>query len=125
VRQFIGIEDLAGNALIELLQANATKRRVTFKKLIKYGTNVSQFLNETGEEQVILLYRESDIVAMKENYADFFEVGNFGQEDAYIELKEGIETIDLWMCFRSPFSIKTMLAFMNKKVIQQSELLTV
>jgi len=123
MKQFIGIEDLAGNALIELIQRNQ-ERKVTFKQLNKYGTKVRQYLNKVTGEEVILLYNTNDVAAMAENYADFFKVENFGQENAYIELQENIDVTVLWKCFRSPFPIETMLAFMDDKVIEESELIT-
>jgi hypothetical protein len=121
--QFIGVADLAGNALIELLERNNT-RTVTFKQLRDYGTEVKQYLDEQKIETV-LLYNTDEIVDMSINYATFFTVENFGQDDAYIKLKENINKKELWMCFRSPFSVKTILAFTNDNVVKNSGLLSI
>ena len=47
---FIGIESLAANALIEILQ-NTNRREVDFETLVKYGMKIVKLLLEqTGDE---------------------------------------------------------------------------
>ena len=42
---YIGIEDLAANALIEIMTNNANNRFVSYKELEDYGAEVVKFLN--------------------------------------------------------------------------------
>ena len=45
---YIGIEDLAANALIECLLKTENARFVTYKQLEEYGSEVIRFLNNKG-----------------------------------------------------------------------------
>ena len=42
---YIGIEDLAANALIELLQKEENRSFITYKELERYGTQVVSLLS--------------------------------------------------------------------------------
>ena len=55
---YLGIEDLAANALIAAIQANQKPLFFSFKKLDEYGTRVVRSLMETGKEAVLVLSRE-------------------------------------------------------------------
>ncbi len=55
--QIIGIEDLAANALIELLEKSGC-RRVDFETFVKYGNAVTNVLRENGEEATLLFSKE-------------------------------------------------------------------
>lgn len=47
---YIGIEDLAANALIEVLK-KTDKRFLTYHELESYGSEVVQILKENGEKR--------------------------------------------------------------------------
>lgn len=49
---YIGIEDLAANALIEILTKNSEKRFVSYEELENYGAEVVKFLCEKGEKAI-------------------------------------------------------------------------
>ena len=54
---YIGIEDLAANALIEILQTEKEemgKHSVTYAELENYGTEVIHYLTNKGEEAVLI-----------------------------------------------------------------------
>ena len=69
---YIGIEDLAANALIEILTKNSEKRFVSYEELENYGAEVVKFLCEKGEKAILILSRDCT-EAMFRNYSDFFE----------------------------------------------------
>ena len=62
---FIGIESLAANALIELMDREQT-REVSFDTLVRYGLEVVRvFGMRTGEEAVLLLSRQDQLDMME------------------------------------------------------------
>ena len=70
----IGIEDLAANALIEILQSkngDDSQNIVTYAELEKYGAEVVHYLGEQGEKAVLILSRENTN-HMLCSYSDFF-----------------------------------------------------
>ena len=69
---YIGIEDLAANALIELLQKEENRSFITYKELERYGTQVVSLLSERGEKAVLLLSRENTN-AMFRDYSEFLK----------------------------------------------------
>lgn len=69
---YIGIEDLAANAMIELFSEPGTGRFVTYQELEEYGDAVIQYLAGHGEKAVLIMSRNSTN-AMFRDYSDFFE----------------------------------------------------
>ncbi|MCL2135017.1 MAG: hypothetical protein FWH37_05620 [Candidatus Bathyarchaeota archaeon] len=116
MNQFIGIEDLAGNAFIELLRRGKNDS-VTVEQLSKYGEKVQQYLSKS-KEKVFLLDNENAVDAMEEKYSDFFKVERPNQTDTIIKLKSGISEKDLQICFRAPFPVETMIAFMDEHAVK-------
>lgn len=112
---YIGIEDLAANALIEILktkeEAQTEQCCVTLAELEAYGNQVIQYLNERGEKAVLILSRENTSLMFR-NYSDFFEETETDQGIA-IALKEGKTASDLVMKFRTYLALDLMMAFMN------------
>lgn len=47
----IGIEDLAANALIEMMSEDEPKRFVSYEELESYGAEVVNFLNTKGKKR--------------------------------------------------------------------------
>ena len=114
---YIGIEDLAANALIELLKINDDKRFVTYAEIEKYGNAVIQILKGKGERAVLILSRDNTN-ALFRNYSEFFEecaneVGVLG-----IRLKEDKKVIDLIQQFRGYLAIDVLLAFVDKESVK-------
>lgn len=110
--KFIGIEDLVANALIEMIEKNDI-RRVSFKQLRKYGTVIVRWLQDNGEEAVLLVsqYYTNEFIR---NYSDFFEVHDNDDSDSYIELKQTKSVDDLRNHFRAYLSIDMLIAFTQK-----------
>lgn len=86
---FVEIQDLAANALIELLDSNRGKR-VTFRQLNDYGVAVVRKLIGNGQDAVLLVSREY-VFGMRRECSDLFSVHNIDKPDAYIELRPGID----------------------------------
>ena len=94
---YIGIEDLAANALIELLQKEEKRDFITYDELEDYGTQVVKLLSEKGEKAVLLLSRDHTS-AMFRDYSDFFEE-SLVDDKLGIRLKEGKDRKALIVAF--------------------------
>ena len=68
---YIGIEDLAANALIEIMK-KTDRRFLTYSEIESYGAEVVQILKENGEKAVLILSRDNTDALFK-NYSEFFE----------------------------------------------------
>lgn len=111
----IGIEDLAANALIEVLK-KGDKRFLTYDEIEKYGSQVVKVLKESGENAILILSRDSTN-AMFRNYSDFFEENEeYGKVG--IKLKDGIEADDLVRKFRGYLVLDVLLAFINERCVE-------
>lgn len=109
---FIGIEDLAANALITVM-AKYEKRFLSFADIERYGSKVVQLLNEKGEKAILILSRESTN-ALFRNYSDYFvETDQDGQKGIF--LKEDKTIDDLIDAFRGYLSLELLLAFIDER----------
>lgn len=113
---YIGIEDLAANALIEIFNYN-DKKFVSYKELENYGAEVVNILHEKGEKAILILSRENTD-ALFRNYSDFFEERQFESEFG-IALKANISVENLEEEFRGYLALDVLLAFINKASIMQ------
>lgn len=107
---YIGIEDLAANALIESMR-RLKKRFLTYEEIESYGSKVIEFLNEKNEKAVLILSRESTN-ALFRNYSDFFEE----KEESTgigIGLKENVVLEDLIKQFRGYLALDVLMAFVS------------
>ncbi|MCI9237913.1 hypothetical protein AALA13_09395 [Lachnospiraceae bacterium 50-23] len=112
---YIGIEDLAANAMIEMLK-KGKRRFLTYSEIEMYGAEVVQILEENGEKAILILSRENTN-ALFRNYFEFFEEG---EEDGKrgIRLKSGKEVEDLIQQFRGYLALDVLLAFMDQRSVQ-------
>ena len=85
---YIGVEDLAANALIELIQKYPGTRSVSFKQLDQYGIAVSKVIVDyaSGEEGILLIDR-SRIFHFARECSDLISIKGYGTKDARLELK--------------------------------------
>lgn len=115
---YIGIEDLAANALIELLRRKETQanRFLSYSEIEDYGSRVIQLLTSKGEKAVLILSRESTD-AMFRNYSDFFEEGCV-EGSKGIKLRTGIEVDQLIEEFRGYLALDVLMAFTDEESIQ-------
>ncbi len=112
---YIGIEDLAANALIEVMSKDASKRFVSYEELESYGAEVVNFLNAKGEKAILILSRESTN-AMFRNYSDIFEeIVSYGKPG--IQLKTDITIEELIIKFRGYLAWDVLLAFVSKQTV--------
>ncbi len=112
---FIGIEDLAANAMIELLKKGG-QRFITYDNIELYGAKVIQILHESGEKAVLILSRENT-TALFRNYSEFFEENEQkGKKGIALKLDKKIE--DLIQQFRGYLALEVLLAFMDQRSIQ-------
>lgn len=112
---YIGIEDLAANALIRILslgQAIPQQRKfIRFSVLLDYGMAVVKKLNAKGEEATLIYDRESNSMLFRD-YSDFFERKTDAEGYAGIQLKEGIQVGDIFKRFigQIPSSVQVVLS---------------
>lgn len=110
---YIGIEDLAANALIQVLQRGG-ERFLTYKEIESYGARVVLSLQKSGDRAVLILSRERT-TAMLRDYGDFFEEG-MRQGAKGISLKDGKSLDDLIEQFQGYLSLTVLEAFVKEKV---------
>ncbi len=112
---YIGIEDLAANALIEAMQ-KGDKRFLTYIDIENYGAMVMQILSENSEKAVLILSRENTN-ALFRNYSEYFEEkevdGKLG-----IALKAQKTVDDLIERFRGYLSLDVLMAFVNERSVK-------
>lgn len=115
---FIGIECLAANALIEILD-RTQKREVSFDTIVRYGMEVVRVLQrQTGEEAVLLLSKKYQI-NMIENYSEFFEVDFGDRNHGIFKLRETASLDDLKNYFRWTMSVRLVDAFVSPEAIRE------
>ncbi|MDE7211426.1 MAG: hypothetical protein K2O03_08280 [Lachnospiraceae bacterium] len=112
---YIGIEDLAANAMIEMLKKGG-QRFLTYSEIEMYGAEVVQILKENGEKAVLILSRENTD-ALFRSYSEFFEESEQNGKRG-IKLKENKEVEDLIQQFRGYLALDVLLAFMNQRSVQ-------
>lgn len=118
---FIGIESVAANALIELLEKR-DEREVSFDTLARYGMRVVRILQEHSDEEVILLLSRKYQVNMIENYSDFFEAdfSSGGQRVFRLKGENKQETLKaLKKYFRLTMSMQMLNAFTSDDALQE------
>jgi len=112
---FIGIEDLAANALIEVLSVG-DRRFLTYSEIVSYGNKVVEILNE-DEERAVLILSRNNTSAMYNDYSDFFEEKVIDGERG-IYLREGKNAGDLIANFRGYLPLSVLLAFVDPRSLQ-------
>lgn len=117
---YIGIEDLAANALITILQNSKQNRRfISYSDIERYGSTVLHVLDKKGEKAVLILSREST-TALFRNYSDFFkEVVQNNEKGIYLREEKSI--VDLIDAFRGYLPLKLLLAFVDKRSVKVLE----
>lgn len=115
-RFYIGIEDLAANALIELLQKNSKHSFITYDVIEAYGNRVLKVLSSKGDKAVLILSRDST-EAMFRNYSDYFEEKEYDGKLG-IKLNNEKNLDDLIMQFRGYLDIDVLKAFMDEESIE-------
>lgn len=119
---FIGIESVAANALIELLERR-NEREVSFDMLVRYGTRVARILQESFHEEPVLLLSRKYQMNMLENYSDFFEADlSYNGQGTSFRLKgeDKQKTIEaLTRSFRCTMGMQLLEAFMSADALRE------
>lgn len=111
----LDIEDLAANALIELLQKEENRSFITYKELERHGTQVVRLLSERGEKAVLLLSRENTN-AMFRDYSEFFEEDSYDGNEG-IRLRAGKSRKDLIVQFRGYLALDVLMALVDERSV--------
>ncbi len=118
---YIGIEDLAANALIEILQMKDAQEFgqcvVTLRELEEYGAEVVRYLNARKGEKALLILSRASTTHMFKNYSDFFEEIETDRGTA-IALQKGKTVEDLIEKFRTYIAVELINAFMDEKTVR-------
>ena len=112
---YIGIEDLAANALIELLE-KSEKKEVLFSTLQEYGATVIKILSESGKNALLILSDEYTNEFLHD-YGNMFEQFSNGKEEG-IKLKDSVTVTELCRVFRSYLSLDVIKAFSDTQSIK-------
>lgn len=115
---YIGIEDLAANALIEIMDMSADdKVSVSYRKLEDYGAKVVELLRSEKEEKAVLVLSRNNTNAFFHDYSDIFEETEL-EDGAGIRLKEGVSQKELIYKFRGYLAIDVLWALMDERSVQ-------
>lgn len=114
---YIGIEDLAANALISLLLMKADEHRpfVSFKTLNEYGLKVVRKLKEQHEDAVYI-YSPRSTARLFSDYSQYFELCEQSGAEG-VRLQKGVSLDQLWVRFQTSIAVKVL------KVLRDQELL--
>ena len=115
-KDFIGIEDLVANALIEQVDKTGN-REISFAKLNEYGASVIRTLNNQNQEAILLLSRDRTNTFIH-NCTEYFTVRTDAEQEMYISLNEEISTDELRRQFRANIAYNVLLAFINESALQ-------
>lgn len=126
---YIGIEDLAANALIGILASMPQKggklKFVRFATLLDYGMAVIKKLKKDSGEEATLIYNRESNSMLFTDYSDFFE--RHTDDDGYdgIQLKKGKNERDLFLRFIGsiPVELQNIMAdstLINRYILKKA-----
>ncbi len=113
--KFIGVEILAANVLINLIESS-NRRSVSLAELNKCGIEVVNILEKEFNETAVVLYDKNRIGSFVVDYSDFFEYEN---DTLYV--KDSVEdTKQLRDWFRGTLSYEILSAIISsvKSILQ-------
>lgn len=120
---YIGIEDLAANAMIEILEKKQKDGKkiegalsVTLRDLEEYGAEVVRYINQKSDEKALLILSRASTEYMFRNYSDFFEAVDKGEPA--IKLREGKTVEDLKEKFRTYKALDLISAYMAEATVR-------
>lgn len=114
---YIGIEDVAANALIALLLRNNACRQVLFTALGEYGEFVVQKYRRNTKEEAILIRSRERRRMFFEDYSEFFEPLETNGECVGVKLREGIDVNALKLFFRYNMTAHLIEAFIDQEAL--------
>lgn len=119
---YIGIEDLAANALISLLliRTDESQPFVSFCTLKEYGLKVVKKLKELQEEAVFI-YSPQSTARLFTDYSQYFELCVNAQEEG-IRLRHGVTIEDLWVKFQTVIAVKLLRVMRDQDLLRSLNL---
>lgn len=119
---YIGIEDLAANALISLLLMKAEEPRpfVSFETLDAYGLKVVKKLKEQNEDAVYI-YSPRSIARLFTDYSQYFELAVVDNIEG-VRLRDGVSLDDLWIRFQTVIAAKVLKVLRDQELLQSLKL---
>lgn len=119
---YIGIEDLAANALIRLLSQpqkdGTTVRFVRFSTLFDYGMKVIQQLTQRNTPATLIYNRESNS-RLFGDYSAFFKPYTDGEGYDGIMLRKGIEIKDIMRQFLGQIPVVVQNVLSDRNILDQ------
>lgn len=119
---YIGIEDLAANAMIEILEKRDKDGKgiecdlsVTLRDLEEYGAKVVRYIKQTYNEKAFLILSRASTEYMFRNYSNFFEA--IEERESAIKLREGTTVEDLKEKFRTYKPLDLISAYMEESTV--------
>lgn len=117
----LGIEDVAVNALIELLarcvaEAQSAMPFVSFARIQQYGALAVKKLREEDRD-VVLIYSRDGILSFVHDYSKYFRL-EFVDGEEGIRLCDGVTEDDLWQHFRSQLPFFAISAFADQDIVK-------
>lgn len=108
---YIGIEELAANAMVKIIDRGYDKEglKISLSTLEKYGDEVIRELERRGEKAALLLSRDRTLQFIRFN-SDLFELHDFPTRNAHIVLRSGVTVDDLVERFFGDISISVQEA---------------
>ena len=114
---YIGIEDVAANALIALLMRNETCRQVLLTALGEYGEFVVQKYRHNTKDEAILIRSRERRRMFFEDYSEFFEPLDKSGECVGVRLRDGIDINALKRFFRYNMTAHLVEAFIDQEAL--------
>ena len=112
---FIGVEDLAGNALIQLIEKQGSSK-VSFKQIKSYGMEIEKTLKEKKIEVIISLFNRSDGGSIHDS-TEYFEIID-EEYESYVSLRRDKSVDDLRKHFRASLPLNILLVFVAKESLE-------
>ncbi len=112
---YIGIEDLAANALIEIVEKTG-KRSVNFSQLSKYGNVILMNLKKNNTDVKLIFNREATNQFFHD-CSDIFTIEE-SEDDIIISLNDNISTTYLRSRFRINIALQLIKAFVSQEAIK-------
>ncbi len=120
--KFIGVEVIAANALIDIMDNNkdnnAEQASISFNELYEYGMAVVRFINRQYHEGAVILYNNDGPTTNRFiNCSDLLEY-----DDKNVRVKKGVTLDTLYRRFRVTLAYEILAAVYDdevKKILKQ------
>ena len=120
---YIGIEDLAANALISILACTREEagrpKFVRFATLLDYGMAVIKKLKKDSGEEATLIYNRESNSMLFTDYSDFFERHTDDEGYDGIQLRVGKTEHDLFVRFIGSIPVELQNVMADRALISR------